>query len=746
MKFRHNMVWIGCLLAATHACALTLGPTQGQVVLGAPLDIRIAVEPDADQTLESSCIDADALFGAVRAHTTLELVPPSTIRLRSRQAVNEPLVHLQVSAGCNGSSVRSYTLFADPPAGVGTKPAVTAQQPLPLATAVLPATAAAAPAKRRAPSAPKNTPRSATKTPKAAKATPPAPTATASSAASAASAATTATAAAAVPLSNLTLESIENSRPVLRMDTLFLFPDTEGSETSPRTSTADSTVALPSPSHADTERATSEQLQQLEKQLTALVQQQQRDRARILLLSEQLTHSQQQAPATLWLYGLMALLVLALTTIAVLLHRLRSIQSRKQADWSDTVRQAQDDAAPEAPPSIAVSQEPTKAKAKNPDAPAATDTTAQELRAFLPAAAPPDLWEQAEAPAPAPASLAKTDTEAAPSPLQVRQANAFILPTATNVSTPTPPQPPVSAYSTITSQDFLNAQEQAEFFASIGEYDEAIGLLQQHIAEVGPVSPLPYLKLLEFFYQLSRSEPFEQTRQALQEHFNIDVPVLSHYHEPGADLLDGYPQLLEPIEAQWPSDAVLTLLEHLLHYPVQGKFDVTVPRLAPAAFRDVLLLHSMALNTTASSRGSMERRHSTVAQAVAPAVLNAVVPPASLPSDSPVADPAAATTIATDADAALLTTLDLNFELPETPPAPLALAADSTPHADVQAPALAPHLEDLQLDWHQPEDPSATGQPPAQTPPATPEAPLLDLNLDGLQLEPPADPRPPRQP
>ena len=51
-----------------------------------------------------------------------------------------------------------------------------------------------------------------------------------------------------------------------------------------------------------------------------------------------------------------------------------------------------------------------------------------------------------------------------------------------------------------------------------------------------------------------------------------------------------------------------------------------------------------------------------------------------------------------------MATLDLNFELPETPPAPLALAADSTPHADVQAPALAPHLEDLQLDWHLPCD------------------------------------------
>ena len=51
MKFRYNMVWIGCLLAATHACALTLGSPQGQVVLGAPLDIRIAVEPDASPVL-----------------------------------------------------------------------------------------------------------------------------------------------------------------------------------------------------------------------------------------------------------------------------------------------------------------------------------------------------------------------------------------------------------------------------------------------------------------------------------------------------------------------------------------------------------------------------------------------------------------------------------------------------------------------------------------------------------------------
>jgi pilus assembly protein FimV len=696
VKFRHNMLWIGCLTAVTHACALTLGPTQGHVVLGAPLDVRITIEPDAEHTLETSCIDAQALFGATLAHTTLELMPPNTVRIRSRKAVNEPLVHLRITAGCDGRSERSYTLLADPPERLATAPTQPAAQPAPTA-----------PPRPRAHAAPQPT-----ATPKA-----PAPQKTRS--------------AAAAPLANP-----ENMRPVLRMDTLFLFPDADGNDTPRSPRTPDSTIDLPATAPEDAPHMPSEPLQQLERQLAALVQQQQQDHALMVRLSAQLAQREStQAPAAWWLYVLGGLLLLALGTIALLLHRLRTAQARAWGDWSDSMRQAQ--------------TTPNAALKKNIAATATwasenTEKSSKKQSEFSPSSFPSDtdLWTQAETTVVPPALQ---PLQAPPSATDLRKANAFVLPVATNTKTSSEgdsAKAPVSAYSTITSQDFLNAQEQAEFFASIGEYDEAIALLETHIAEVGPISPLPYLKLLEFFYQLSRSEPFEQTRQALQEHFNINVPVLSHYHEPGVDLLDGYPQLLEPIEAQWPSDAVLALLEHLLHYPVQGNFDVPVPRLAPAAFRDVLLLHSMALNTPASSRGSMERRHSTVAQAVPPAALNAVVPPASLPSDSPVSDPATAT----DANAALLATLDLNFELPEAPASSPALAADGTPDANAQVPALAPHLEDLQLDWDLPAaDPSATGQPPAQTP-ATPEAPLLDLNLDGLQLDPPTEPRPPRQP
>lgn len=697
MKFRHNMLWIGCLTAVTHACALTLGPTQGHVVLGAPLDVRITIEPDAEHTLETSCIDAQALFGATLAHTTLELMPPNTVRIRSRKAVNEPLVHLRITAGCDGRSERSYTLLADPPERLATAPTQPAAQPAPTA-----------PPRPRAHAAPQPT-----ATPKA-----PAPQKTRS--------------AAAAPLANP-----ENMRPVLRMDTLFLFPDADGNDTPRSPRTPDSTIDLPATAPEDAPHMPSEPLQQLERQLAALIQQQQQDHALMVRLSAQLAQREStQAPAAWWLYVLGGLLLLALGTIALLLHRLRTAQARAWDDWSDSMRQAQTTPNAELKKNIAATA--TWASEN-------TEKSSKKQSEFSPSSFPSDtdLWTQAETTVVPPALQ---PLQAPPSATDLRKANAFVLPVATNTKTSSEgdsAKAPVSAYSTITSQDFLNAQEQAEFFASIGEYDEAIALLETHIAEVGPISPLPYLKLLEFFYQLSRSEPFEQTRQALQEHFNINVPVLSHYHEPGVDLLDGYPQLLEPIEAQWPSDAVLALLEHLLHYPVQGNFDVPVPRLAPAAFRDVLLLHSMALNTPASSRGSMERRHSTVAQAVPPAALNAVVPPASLPSDSPVSDPATAT----DANAALLATLDLNFELPEAPASSPALAADGTPDANAQVPALAPHLEDLQLDWDLPAaDPSATGQPPAQTPPATPEAPLLDLNLDGLQLDPPAEPRPPRQP
>lgn len=348
---------------------------------------------------------------------------------------------------------------------------------------------------------------------------------------------------------------------------------------------------------------------------------------------------------------------------------------------------------------------------------------------------------------------------APPTAQDVRQANAFVLPQASNIDSADNPRtkPAQSAYSTITSQDFLDTQEQAEFFASIGEYDEAIGLLEGHIEQTGPTSPLPYLKLLEFFYQLSRTEAFEHTRQALQQHFNIAVPTLAHYSEQGQDLLHGYTQLLEPIEALWPTNEVTGLLSTLLHYPVQGDFAQPVPRLDPAAFHEVLMLHEIAQSTSASSRGRLEQRSSTAALALerensaaatlaSSQLLELPLEGLALPDvdaldklaqeayAAPNASMPAATHTSLDADtsgasddAALLDrldTLDLDLGLlPDTTPSatPDAAAAPEGHAATGSGAGDLDILEGLNLEWNLPE-PSAPAtdaplQPPAEVAP-----------------------------
>ena len=259
MRLRNQFLGIACLTAAAQACALTLGTPQNPVVLGAPLDVRITIVPDPGQTLDSSCIQAQVMQGEVFTPVRTTLIAPQTLRIRSQQAINEPLVSLTVSAGCSGQISRSYTLFADPPQLLpSTQPAAAlSPSPPPEKTAKRPAPAPKAAKAAQAPSAkaPTATARPAPKTtpapaPKVAPArTPPADPA------------------AAAPLA-LSITALDSARPVLRMDTLFLFHDGEEGAAANR---GESTIAL---APADTAAIESERLLQLQTQLASLEEQQ----------------------------------------------------------------------------------------------------------------------------------------------------------------------------------------------------------------------------------------------------------------------------------------------------------------------------------------------------------------------------------------------------------------------------------------------------------------------------------------
>ncbi len=156
-------------------------------------------------------------------------------------------------------------------------------------------------------------------------------------------------------------------------------------------------------------------------------------------------------------------------------------------------------------------------------------------------------------------------------------------------------------------EDLFDIQQQAEFFVSVGEHDQAIAVLRQHIAAHGDTSAFAYLELLRLYHTLGRVEGFHQLREQFCAQFNVSVPEFGNFHRSGKTL-QGFPDALAAIEAEWSSPAVLGVIEGFLFRqadaPKAAQFDL-------AAFDDLLLLLAIAQTTPASARGPAPPRPRT---------------------------------------------------------------------------------------------------------------------------------------
>ena len=522
------------------------------------------------------------------------------------------------------------------------------------------------------------------------------------------------------------------------LDTLFLFHDGEEGAAANR---GESTIAL---APADTAAIESERLLQLQTQLASLEEQQKKSRAEIAGLTAELAAAKAANTLPLWLYLLLAVLTAALLAIAYLLQRLRAERQHAASDWHQAVRSAYAPDAEEKYIASTVEEE--------------TQYSVETVKNRTVEA--PEAPTKQASPAPAPAEPAPSAPIAVPI-----QPNAFFLPQADNHLNEGDSAEAPSGYLTVTTQDFLDTQEQAEFYASIGEYDEAIILLENHIEKNPKASPLPYLKLLEFFYQLSRTEAFETTRRALEAVFNIQAPRLENYHAPSADLLEGAVPLLTQIEALWPTDDVLALMGGAIHYPTTTpQLAQPLDRLPPTAFQELLLLYEIAEHTTASQRGSTIARSSTIA-----AAQRSLAPDDSrLAHDSSAAASALAATplldvphLAGSLEADLPPNLlgDLPGDLPNDFPHDLAefsavVPPPPSPEQPPQAEASLPPapfentdnalLTDFGLDWPLPSsgeaDSAAPTAPAEEVPP--PSFDMEGLDFDNFEFKPSTPPEP----
>ncbi|MDR0200635.1 MAG: hypothetical protein LBJ40_00535 [Delftia acidovorans] len=738
------------------------------MVLGAPFDLVVGLQPDSGSDLAASCVSAQLHAGDRRIEASRVRITPlasgQAVRVQSSYTVDEPVMTLKLLAGCQGAMSRTYTLLPQLPEAVQSAGAARAGNPINVAQLASagatseasealagtqagagPQAAAAAPAATgRSPSPA----RAAARTPaqRDGGATAPRPQAKAPAQPrpqarvqgakpnkardAAAAVATTAALSGAQPLrleSRLRMEPVE--------DWLGTAPKAAGSAEGGE---AASGAAAPAPWQvAD---ATAEQLEKanqrvqgLETEIAALKKRDGADRAQLAQMRAELDAMRQESGSASWLFNALLLaLGLALAAIAWLAWRLRQGGlSREQQAWQESVERSSQaevaagghfmaddiDTIPSQPQTRAADLQ-GRAKGKPVPAPASRsslldrrgpDTMASpymqrgaqmqpgvtyELQEdvdpgdFGPATVPVGVHADSQpavpvapasahatvaAPVSAPASMpapAPFPTRAtAPAPLQAQRPEPMTLGVdmALPPTAPTPLAEPDKLRRMVQPEQLFDVQQQAEFFTSVGEHQQAIELLRAHIDAHEDSSPLAYLELLHLYYTLSRREDYDQLRQRFSRHFNGRVPPMVGLTDKGGSLLQAYPEQLARIEALWPTDEVEECLAHYLFKEDGAAAQDAPPAFDLAAFDELLLLLSIVRSTSAASRGSLQGRARTTPQlvpapmAVAAASLAAGPATASLDEQQgpdallfPAATPAAgAGRPATDLDAGL---------------------------------------------------------------------------------------------
>ena len=406
----------------------------------------------------------------------------------------------------------------------------------------------------------------------------------------------------------------------------------------------------------DTLLKDSEQLKKLESEAAALRAQAASHRASAAQLQQQLELVEQERfPATI-VYALGALLALALLVAAWMWMRLRKVSQHAVRAWGDSVALGSRDTAA-AEEALGLVRDPGDSWLPSETQPVPGDD--------LPFAAGPSAPATVPAPSPAPVG-GGTSSPAAKPP---------------SVSAPAPLQSPATASASlhiVNPEELFDIQQQAEFFISVGEHQQAIEVLKNHIAEHRETSPLAYLELLQLYHTLSRVDEFAQLRAQFMQFFNAQVPEFSSFHRTGR-MLYHYTDALADIEAEWTSPEVLGLLEKFLFRRTGAE---AVEPFDLAAYDDLLLLLSIAQTTPANARGEPPPRKRTTP--LAPPRVEAMV------AEPPVAPaPAVAASLLDDAPLDSLAA-SLEFDFGAMPPrsassnnsaavstAPAAMGADS---------------------------------------------------------------------
>ena len=589
MEYRAKLIGAASLLlcVAFASQALTLGRIRGAALIGQPLNMVVPVQMDAGEDASATCFEAEVFHADLRqdpGRVKLTVEPTGqagtlNVRISSTAVVDEPMVTLYLRTVCGQKTTRRYVLLADLPSEVD-----------PVAPIRIPsAPVVAAPAAAPAPVAGGGV-ASTTNSPAVAEAPAPAPVAQAKAPAkpkprvvkkevkkpvnkapetkpTAASAAPAAPAAPVVP----------SGQPRLTLDSPVLLSDQVDALAS---------TPLPNPS-ADAQRDLLK-IQTLESDVKALLALAAKNEASLLDLRTRLQVAESERLPNWMVYVLGALVLACLAAIAVLLRRQRRAAPNDNDHWSASVAAAMPPNMPE-PGAGAAGGRVTMPGLLDSKSPVSSETTA-------PVASAP-TYRQADAPiTQVDVSLLEMSESSFDTLMQSGAAHSAIR----------KPQPqPVAPAAAGTQPRNLNSgsvfdvRQQAEFFVSLGQTDQAVRILEKQITDSHEPNPHVYLDLLAIFHSLSLKVDFRQFREDFNLLFNGRVPEFASFKDEGQDL-EAYPAALAAISAVWPSAKALTVIESFIF---RDPWETNSQPFDLAAFRDLLLLHAVAQRILVASPG-----------------------------------------------------------------------------------------------------------------------------------------------
>ena len=548
------------LQTATASVAMSLGRHSGAALIGRPLDISVQAVLESQDDASNLCLEADVFYAdnkldKSRVRVTLEKSASAPqqglIRIRSAVLIDEPVVTLYLRVGCQLKTERRYVslaeLVSEPlPDRNSSRPMPPAA---PVSPTVIPAVNAAdrpTPLERFAVAAVKE------------------PALTTRNKNQRTSAATTDTKVTSSKRARLRLEPLDlmiERDPQLKSSAeLLSIPAANPQERAAASALWRALSAQPQDILRDTEK-----LQALENSVRNLQAQSQKTLLSIDDLNVKLQQASAERYANALVYALVVLLVAALAGLAYLFkHRffLRRAESgdkpwwrkneahpSQKAAWTDSLQSSGQQKF--SADRIAAAQKSTFVDV---DIDFDLDPASPRSGGFRPI-------------------VSSQFIDLVPFEAKDRSGFGSSMMHATRA---------------VKAEELLDVQQQADFFVSIGQDEQAIELLRTHVAENLETSALVYLDLFNLYHQLNRPDEYDALRVSFNQRFNTQIPTFELYTDKNLGL-EAYQLALSRIEALWPSPKVLEIIEESLF----RRADINSEAFNLEAYRDLLMLYSV---------------------------------------------------------------------------------------------------------------------------------------------------------